>query len=279
MPVEPNTSAAFDAIAAGYDATFTDTAVGRAQRQRVWHFLAQALASRPHCKVLECNCGTGADALWLARQGCSVLATDIAPQMVGLTRKKAEQGGWAQQIETAVCSIQELDNEPVIARSAPFDILLSNFGGLNCLSPDEIRQLNSMLPALMAPDGVLALVVMSRFSWWETFYFLLKGKPGEAFRRWRTGPVIARLDAQTTIPTWYYSPKVLSELLPGFRIRTALPVGFWLPPSYLDPFFQRRAGWMNVLVWLEKKSAAGWLAPAADHFFLLLERKNTSGAG
>lgn len=279
MPVEQNTSAAFDAIAADYDATFTDTVVGRAQRERVWHFLAQALADRPNSKVLECNCGTGADALWLARQGCSVLATDVAPQMVALTRKKAVAEGWAQRIETVVCSIQKLGNEPIITSSAPFDILLSDFGGLNCLAPDEIRQLDASLSSLMAPDGVLALVVMSRFSWWETLYFLLKGKPGAAFRRFRRGPVIARLDAQTSIPTWYYAPKALSRLLPGFRIKTLLPVGFWLPPSYLDPFFQRRSGWMKALVWLEKKSAAGWLAPAADHFFILLERKKTTGAG
>ncbi len=278
MSTHQHERTAFDAIAANYDASFTDTLVGRAQREQVWFFLSQVLAGSPINKVLECNCGTGADAIWLARQGYQVLATDVAPEMVAITRQKAMEQGYAQQIETAVCSIQGLPTDPAIVRSAPFDLLLSDFGGLNCLSPEEIRQLNIDLRSVMTPHALLALVVMSRFSWWETLYFLLKGKPRTAFRRRRKGAITARLDAQTTIPTWYYSPKELSQLLPDFHIKKRLPVGFWLPPSYLDPFFQRRKSWLRVLQWLEKKSAAGWLAPAADHFFLLLERKSISEA-
>ncbi len=168
--------------------------MGSAQRDRVWHFLTQALAGRPNSKVLECNCGTGADALWLAGQGCQVLATDVAPQMVAVTQAKTQQAGLKDRIETTVCSMQGIGTNPVINRSAPFDLMLSNFGGLNCLSPDEIRQLNTNLQTVMAPGAVLALVVMSRFSWWETLYFLLKGKPRTAFRRLqsRTGNSAAR---------------------------------------------------------------------------------------
>lgn len=279
MPPEQQKGAAFDAIAADYDSSFTDTAVGRAQRDRVWHFLEEELAGRPGIKVLECNCGTGADALWLARQGYRVLATDVAPQMVAITQEKTQQAGLKDRIETTVCSMQDIGTNPVVTRSASFDLMLSNFGGLNCLAPDEIRQLNTNLQTVTAPGAVLALVVMSRFSWWETLYFLLKGKPRTAFRRRQRGPVIARLDAETTVPTWYYAPEELSRLLPGFQIKRCYPVGFWLPPSYLDPFFRHRPRWLQALKWLEKKSAAAWLAPAADHYFLLLERKSVTGAG
>lgn len=278
MQADQNINAAFDAIATGYDASFTDTPVGRAQRERVWTFLGQELTGRPGRKVLECNCGTGADALWLAQQGQQVMATDAAPWMVAITQQKAQDAGWARQIETAVCTIQGLHAEPAVERSAPFDFLLSDFGGINCLSPHEIRQLQTDLCTVMTPNAVLALVVMSRFSWWETLYFLLKGKPCTAFRRVGKGPVEARLDAQTTVPTWYYSPRELSQLMPDFQIKKCRPVGFWLPPSYLDPFFKHRPGWLRWLIWLEKKSAAAWLAPAADHFFILLERKKISAA-
>ena len=247
MPTDQNTNAVFDAIAADYDASFTDTPVGRAQRERVWHFLEQELAGWPGLKVLECNCGTGTDALWLARQGYRVLATDVAPQMVAVTQAKTQQAGLKDRIETTVCSMQGIGTNPVINRSAPFDLMLSNFGGLNCLSPDEIRQLNTNLQTVMAPGAVLALVVMSRFSWWETLYFLLKGKPRTAFRRRNRGSVIARLDAETTIPTWYYAPKELSRLLSGFQIKRCRPVGFWLPPSYLDPFFRDQPRWLKAL--------------------------------
>lgn len=274
MQVE-NNGPAFDAVAAGYDDSFTDSAVGRAQREQVWHFLTEIRSRHQIRNVLECNCGTGVDAQWLAGQGLAVVATDASPQMIAVTRTKVLEAG-LQPVKTAVCTLQELHWNETVVQGAPYDLLFSNFGGLNCLSPEEIRQWNDQLRTLITDKGLLILVVMSRFSWWETLYFLLKGKPRAAFRRLSRKPVEARLDANTTIPTWYYGPTELSGLLPDYRVKKCAPVGFWLTPSYLDPFFRRRPGWLRLLNRLEKKSAAAWLAPAADHFFLLLERKKSA---
>lgn len=266
-----NRDTAFDAVAAGYDDQFTDTAVGRAQRERVWYFLSKMFEERTATKVLECNCGTGVDAQWLSTRGMTVLATDAAPGMVDMTQRRTQN--LQQPVKTAVCRLQDMDRHPVVEAGAPYDLVFSNFGGLNCLSPQEIRQWNDQLRSATASGGRLALVVMSRFSWWESLYFLLKGKPRTAFRRWSRKPVPARLDAETSISTWYYGPKELAALLPDYRVKKSCPVGFWLPPSYLDTFFRRRSGWLRLLERLEKKSAAAWLAPAADHFLLILERK------
>lgn len=274
MSGEQKSSRAFDAVAADYDLSFSDTAIGLAQRNRVWYFLGRLLHDRKISTVLECNCGTGVDARWLASQGLKVTATDASPEMVSITRTRTE----GLDVQTAVCTLQGIHRDVVVSHSAPYDLLFSDFGGLNCLSPGEIRQWNNDLRSVMAPDAGLALVVMSRFSWWETLYFLLKRKPKIAFRRWSRKAVHARLDAHTTIPTWYYGPRELSALLPDFQVKKCYPIGFWLPPSYLDPFFQHKKAWLHVLKWLEKKSATGLLAPAADHYFLWLERKSAKQA-
>lgn len=270
MPTAHN-SAAFDAVAEAYDDQFTNTAIGRAQRERVWHFLQEIKSRYAFQNVLECNCGTGVDAEWLAGQGASVVATDVSPEMVAITRKRALNSGI--QVQTAVCKLQDIDMESEVLKRAPYDVLFSNFGGLNCLSPEEIRHWNDQVKSILTEGGMLALVIMSRFSWWETLYFLAKGKVREAFRRFRRNAVPARLDADTTIPTWYYGPQELASLLTGFEVKTCYPVGFWLPPSYLEPLFRRFPKWLHALNWLEKKGAAAWLAPASDHFFILLERK------
>ena len=276
MPDQHKTLRAFDAVADGYDGSFSDTAVGKAQRTRVWHFLDRLLGEKTVTNVLECNCGTGVDAVWLAERGLQITATDASPEMVRITRQKAETRGL--NIRTAVCTLQQMHLAGEVAASAPYDLVFSDFGGLNCLSPDEIKKWNVDLQKIMTPDAQLVLVVMSRFSWWETLYFLMKLKPRTAFRRWSRKAVQARLDADTTVPTWYYGPGELASLLPGFRLKKSCPVGFWLPPSYLDPFFRKRPRWLGMLKWLETKSAAGWLAPAADHYFLLLERKSAEQA-
>jgi ubiquinone/menaquinone biosynthesis C-methylase UbiE len=57
---------AFDALAGEYDKMFTTSLIGRAQREAVWDVLDRTFF--PGEKILELNCGTGEDALHLARR-------------------------------------------------------------------------------------------------------------------------------------------------------------------------------------------------------------------
>ena len=43
----------------------------------------------PGARILEINCGTGNDAVFLARSGMHVTATDISPMMIEETKRKA----------------------------------------------------------------------------------------------------------------------------------------------------------------------------------------------
>jgi SAM-dependent methyltransferase len=255
---------AFSAVARHYDADFTDTAVGRLQRERVWHWLAKNLLGTP--AVLELNCGTGADALWMVQRGCQVLATDISPEMVRLANEKIAQAGLSEKASARVCSFADIGQLP----EDTFDLIFSNFGGLNCVSPSELERLGEVLNAKLKPGGQFIAVVMGRFCWWETLYFLLKRAPSKAFRRLRPGPVEARLDADTTVPTWYYSPAVFRRAFAQFSFNTIQPIGLWLPPSYLDPFFAKRPGLLRTLNMLENNWAPAWLTSAADHYFIKL---------
>ena len=266
---------AFDTIANEYDKSFTDTAVGRSMRERVWALLSQAVTgSHRVTTVLELNCGTGEDALWLARQGWRVLATDVSAEMVDVARAKA-----AAQLSESLPAEKHLQFQvcgfSAIGRFAgqQFDLVFSNFGGLNCASPEELKSLSLDLQKLVAPGGVFVAVVMSRFCWQETLYFLLKGKPREAFRRRSRKPVEARLDEKTTVPTWYYSPKEIRRCFPDFQVKKVRSVGFWLPPSYLNPFFEKRPRLLGFLNFLEMNFAPAWFAPASDHFLICLEKK------
>jgi ubiquinone/menaquinone biosynthesis C-methylase UbiE len=67
-------AAAFDSLAPHYDAAWTETFIGRLQRQQVWRELQSTF--RTGERVLEFGCGTGADAAFLARAGVRVHATD-----------------------------------------------------------------------------------------------------------------------------------------------------------------------------------------------------------
>lgn len=248
-------AAPFDAVATDYDAAFTHTAVGRLQRQIVWDFLERLLAGRP-LRVLELNCGTGEDAVWLARRGCRVLATDVSPEMVAIAREKTRQAG--VEVETRALEFSAARNLP----DGEFDLILSNFGGLNCVPPGELATLTEIFLKKLRPGGRFVAVVMGRFCWWETLYFLGTGRWRAAFRRMRRGPVVAQLGKGVSVDTWYYAPRSATR---SFAIQ---PVGFWLPPSYLNPFFEKRPRLLSGLYFLEKKCRGRMWAWGADHMML-----------
>ncbi|HLP94828.1 MAG TPA: class I SAM-dependent methyltransferase [Saprospiraceae bacterium] len=262
----------FDAVALHYDQTFTHTATGKCQRERVWHFTAKIL-SHQSGKALELNAGTGEDALWLSKQGWQVLATDISPDMLLVAQHKKNVAGIQPDKSPffQTLALEELDK----LEESGFDLIFSNFGGLNCLDPEALQQAGAAIVQKLNPGGHCIAVVMSSFCWWEFMYFLVKGKFAAIFRRQAKGPLHASLDAQTSISTWYYSPQAFSQIMAGKQLmqRNCQPIGFWLPPSYLEPFFGRRPKTLAILYWLEKHLAPAWFAPAADHFLIHFTKK------
>src|SRR5690348_1970681 len=47
----------------------------------------------PPCRALELGCGTGANAVWLARQGFDITALDLSPRAIERACQRAEEAG------------------------------------------------------------------------------------------------------------------------------------------------------------------------------------------
>jgi ubiquinone/menaquinone biosynthesis C-methylase UbiE len=261
-----NLQPAFSQVANNYDSSFSATAVGSLQRQAVWSFLEKNISGFP--RVLELNAGTGTDALWMAQRGWEVLATDISAKMLQVAADKFAAAGLQNMIKTQVCDLEEMEQ----IEAGTFDLIFSNFGGLNCLSPEKLAELWPVLRNKLNPGGRLVIVVMGRFCAWESLYFLLKGKPKTAFRRLSNGPVAAQLDHYTRVETWYYSASQLrKDLLKTFGNVLCLEtksIGLWLPPSYLNPFFSRRPKLLKALSLLENCCTGRLGSFASDHYLI-----------
>jgi ubiquinone/menaquinone biosynthesis C-methylase UbiE len=94
VAIESGTVLAFDRLAAKYDDMFTRSMVGRAQRQAVWDVLLETIEPGSH--ILELNCGTGEDALFLAQHDMSVVACD-ASVCGAKTRRPRSSSGISRQ--------------------------------------------------------------------------------------------------------------------------------------------------------------------------------------
>jgi SAM-dependent methyltransferase len=227
---------AFDAVAASYDVDFTRTAIGSAQREQVWRALAPLLHQKT-MNVLELNCGTGADAVHIAQAGHRVLATDRSQAMLRITHRNIERLGLHDRVTTASL---DLNNPLLPPHEAPFDLVLSNLGGLNCVDTDALARLAERISLRMNTGGRFIAVLLADRCMIETLYFLLRGRPTAAFRRWRKGPLSVPV-GNSTVPTWYHSPAALCEaFLPYFVRERSQPIGLCVPPSYLEPRFRSR---------------------------------------
>lgn len=272
-------AAAFDAVAVDYDRDFTHSLVGAAQRRIVWDVLDDCLRQhgRP-CSVLELNCGTGEDALRMARAGHRVVATDVSAGMLRVARDKFERAGLGQRVQPRRLDLRALASGEVTAQDlgGPFDLVFSNFGGLNCLSPESLQALAAPLAACLTPQGLAIAVVMPRLCLWESAWALLHLQPGRAVRRWRVGPVPAHLAAgQPALLVWFHGVGDMHRALGGhFHQERVRPVGLAVPPSYLEPLARRAPRWLALMAQLDRRwLTAAWGARLSDHVLIQYRRR------
>ncbi len=247
---------AFDAFAAGYDSGFTDSAPARLLREAVWRRLP------PARRALDLGCGTGEDALFLARQGAEVTAADASPAMLDVAWRKALTAGVGAQVETRLFDL----NAPA-GLEGPYDLVLSNFGAVNCAL--DLAPLAGLLQEVVAPGGTVAIVAMGRFCAWETLWYGLRGR-GAAVRRW-SGISSATIGGQR-IPIRYWTPRGIAKAFGGFTVQSVHPIGLFLPPSDLFPWLEARPALLRRLARWEQGARNG--AAFADHHLTLLRRKD-----
>jgi ubiquinone/menaquinone biosynthesis C-methylase UbiE len=258
----------FDNYAREYDAHFTDSPIGQMQRKRV-----QQLSQRYFKKqidVLEINCGTGTDALFIAGKVRYVLATDISKEMVKVANKKKAQSGLVN-LEFLTADINKVHQ----SAAKQYDLLFSNFGGLNCLNPVEIKQFSQQIAPFIKEDGHLIFVLMGRNCVFENMYFRLRKDPALHRRRALNG-VGTKIGDQTFL-THYYSDVELSVLFAEhYSVLETKPVGLFIPPSYLNPFFKNKKVWLYILNFLERLFGRfSFLAAYSDHYLMVLKKEKS----
>ena len=257
----------FDTVAEGYDETFTHTRLGRWLRGAVWAELAPLV--RPGDTVLELGCGTGEDAVWLARRGARVVATDAAPAMLEVARQKAVVAGVTGRVAFAQFDASRGEGTFLPRWEEKFDLVFANFGVLNCLP--ERRPLAEALALWVRPGGKAVFVVMGPLCPWEIAWHLAHGQMRAAFRRWRGG-VEAHVGKGATVRVWYPTPwRLRREFRPHFRHLKSAGIGVLLPPSYLGHLVDRwPRAFERLTEWEKALGAAGaWLG---DHYLIAFER-------
>jgi SAM-dependent methyltransferase len=273
QPVQIPASRAFEELAEHYDDRFTHSLLGRLLRQAVWRRLDACF--KPGSRILDLGCGTGEDAVYLARKGMHVVALDAAHAMCETARRKTEAAGVKERVEVRYATIESLADNGTGGTAADaidervFDGAFSNFGALNCCTVDLASAARGLARRLR-PGAPLVLVVMGPLVPWEWIWFLARGEPRFAFRRLHPRGVLWR---GATIR--YPSIGTLRRAFePAFRCMSVSGLGFLLPPSYTEGWALRHPRLIRTLDRWERRLAS--LPPSArlaDHYLLELVRR------
>ncbi len=252
----------FDTYSKTYDENFSFSPIGKMQRERVHHFQGKKLNGIQ--KALEINCGTGEDAKWLASKGISTIATDISAGMIEVCKSKQISG-----VEFIECDTRKISSS---FTDKTFDLIFSNFGGLNCLDPKEIKQFLADSSSLLDSKGILAAVIMGRKCTWERMYF--KRKKDIRLNRRNSATGVDTILGDQKFLTYYYTPEEFyNSGKDHFTMIACKPIGLFVPPSYFNGYFKNKKNSLKLLYSFEKISSFSFLADRADHYLIVLQKK------
>jgi ubiquinone/menaquinone biosynthesis C-methylase UbiE len=250
---------AFDA----YDATNTIIAY---KRRRVRDHVLSYLA--PGGSILELNAGTGEDAVFFARQGYRVHATDIAGGMQEALGEKVARQGLTDKVSRETCSFTELAN---LQQRGPYDLIFSNFAGLNCT--EELEKVLRSFSSLLRPGGQVSMAILPKFSLWESL-LVFKGKFKTATRRWFASRGASSHVEGHIFRCWYYSPsfvkKVMAEEYELLGLEGLCTI---VPPSYIEHFAEKYPRTYKLLCRTEDRWKGRWPWNTIGDYYIISFRK------
>jgi SAM-dependent methyltransferase len=263
--VENETVLAFDSMAAKYDDLFTRSLIGRAQRGAVWDVLTDTFEPGSH--ILELNCGTGEDALFLAQHDVSVVACDASERMIETARQRMATEDPDAGIEFRLLATERLAK---LDRAESFDGAFSNFSGLNCVA--DLVWTAHQLAGLVTTGAPVLICLSTRFCLMEIVWFALHGQFSKAFRRCSgfASVKVGEFTVKVNYPTLRAVKKMFA---PSFRMRSCTGIGVAVPPSYLEPIVRKYPRLLGVLRSIDRVIARlPWFRTIGDHMLIHFER-------
>jgi len=264
---EQQAAGAFTGQSALFDDLYgTDTIIAY-KRERVRSHVLKYL--KPGSSILELNCGTGEDAVYLARQGFKVHATDLSAGMLNQAKQKVAKYRLSDFVSFEQCSYAKLAE---LHNNGPYDYIFSNFAGLNCTG--ELDKVLESFPSLLNNGGVVTLVILPKFCLWETL-LLFKGKFRTAFRRFFSANGRDAKIGDNHFKCWYYNPSYITRQLKNtFDVLSIEGLCTIVPPSYLEGFAEQHPKLYRFLVKWENRLKTAWpWNSIGDYYIISLKKK------
>ncbi len=244
-----HTTDAFDRIASSFDQVVVRNPINAWMREVNSAILRATFAAGGH--LLEMGCGTGTEAIDLARRGCSVFAFDLAPGMVAKAREKA----LAAQVTDRLTIVQgrTADLLAVVGQSPwrTFDGAYANF---TLTYEDDLRALAVSLAAVLKHGARFVCTVPNRLVLSEVLLYVPLLRFPQVL--WRFARPLRKDVHGVVLEIHAYSPwQVRDAFRESFNLERLVGVPTFLPPVYLHAQYRRLGAGHEVFEWLDARLA------------------------
>lgn len=195
----------FDQVADAYDKIFERNLITQNIRSIIWNSYLEYF--KTGSTVLDINCGTGTDAIFLAEHGISVIAIDSSARMIEKTKNKISSKGFAHLI-----SPRNISYDNIADIQSTFDGCISNFGGVNCT--DDLLKLSDKISSSLKPGGTFIACVMNKISITEVISHILRLEFKKGFRRFTNSYCLIKVGS-SYVKVWYYTPQKFMKAFSG----------------------------------------------------------------
>ncbi|MDB6098104.1 MAG: hypothetical protein QOK23_3122 [Gammaproteobacteria bacterium] len=258
---------AFDSVAADYDGPRGNNDQIQAMRNEAWHALDAAFPKSS--RLIDLGCGTGLDAIRMAKLGHLVTAVDWSPLMVQRTGERAVREQVAGRIRAIFLGAHELQR---LDGAGQFDGVYSNLGPLNCV-PD-LADVSRECARLLRPGGTLVFTVIGRICPWEIAHYLRRRRWARAIVRFARQPVPVGMNNHT-IWTRYYGPREFYRAFSrDFKLEHFRGLCVFAPPPYLTGVREKHPR-LHARLWsLDRQfSALPLIRAMGDHFLIMMKKR------
>jgi SAM-dependent methyltransferase len=262
-----DTQDAFDSVAADYDGPRGNNPLIQEMREEMWRWLDETFA--PSSRLIDLGCGTGLDAVRMARRGHRITATDWSPQMAARTADRAQQESVTDRVQALAIGAHELQR---LEGEGKFDGAYSNLGPLNCV-PD-LTAVASACASLLRPGGALVFTVIGRVCPWEIVHYAWRRRWPRVKIRFARSVVPVGMNKRT-IWTRYYTPREFYRaFMPEFTLEHYRGLCVFAPPPYLT-WVRDKHPRFHEWLWRVDRRTAGWplLRSIGDHFLIVMRKR------
>jgi ubiquinone/menaquinone biosynthesis C-methylase UbiE len=255
-----NVNIGFGNMADEYDAMQATNIPVRIMRNKFYKTVLSRM--KPPAKMLELNCGSGIDALYFASQGFDILATDISDKMLF----NAVQKNIFSNLSFKKLNLLELHR---ISQNR-FDIIISNLGGLNCIT--DLSIIANKISSLLNKNGFFIASVMPRFCLWE-FALLFKGEFKRALRRMKL-TTEANVGGEKVLVKYYSPGKFYKYFKDNFNLVETKALRIFAPPQPATHWYQNHPIITRFLDFLDTRIENFYSSSfIGDYYIIVLQKK------